>query len=213
MKKNIIIIVLSVLVLGLSCFIVYDKLISKKSSDESVKIDKLEKIEKKDSAYFDEYLSEFNNCSGINVTRNTSNFNDLDIYYFVTNYYNKKALKDNDLDNYTYSVSMTEVNNLIYQYFNKKGEFNYSVQNDSNNLLKDICTVSKDNSNYIFSWKGVGCAQIEYANPAVKYDGANVTVSYDIYDLLHEKTGEAIFHLKYNKGNYNIVKIEESKKN
>ena len=61
----------------------------------------------------------------------------------------------------------------------------------------------------------MGCSSDRTVDPVVTYNGENVTVKYELYDDMCEYeedcglTGKYItYHLRYNNGNYNIVKIE-----
>ena len=215
MKKNIIIIILTVLILGMGGYLVYDKLIyqdvkDKEIINESIGNESVEKvkIEQKDAEYFNEYLKAFTSCDGTFVSRNTTDFNNIDISSFVTSYYQKEALQKeeykNNLENpQTYNVPTEKVNTLVKKYFDIE---NYEIVNT--HYIK----VRKPNEfEYQFEWESVGCGYIEYKNPVVTYDDINVTVKYELYDMMKDAfTGNySTFYLKYNNGDYNIIKIEE----
>ena len=98
MNKNVIIIILLVLLLGLGRYLVYDKVIDKEDvttgdEEQNEPINNVT-IEQKDAEFFNEYLKVFtSSCDGkINVTKNTENFTNKDISNFVSGYYNLKAL-------------------------------------------------------------------------------------------------------------------------
>ena len=204
MKKNIVIIILTILVLGLGGYLVYNKVIDKAAVEKKVDNQeeeqevKEEVIEQKDAAYFDEYLKAFLSCDGIFVSRNTDDFSNKDISNFVSRYYN--LLSDG---NGAYKANVSDVDTLVYKYFNK------------NNVVLETnpsaaTTITKENNVYDFKWEPVGCGYNGYKDSTVTYNGENVTVKYNEYSMIEEKyTGKIlIFHLKYNNGNYNIIKIE-----
>lgn len=214
MNKNTIIVILAILVLGMGGFLVYDKVLvndtnKKEAKEENVKNDEMveeTKIEQKDAEYFNEYLDVFMNCNGKNVSRNTENFNDTDISNFVINYIIQKVVKEDNSTNasgkYTYKATETEIDDLVNKYFNTKS---YNIKS-----VDSVTMVSKVGSNYNFEWAAVGCGYTQYKNPVVDYDGLKVTVKYDLYDAMSDEyTGTSTFYLKYNDGNYNIIKIEE----
>lgn len=214
MKKNLVIIILGVLVLGMGGYLVYDKVLDKDVKEES-KEEKLknndsskeEKIEQKDAEYFNEYLEAFMSCDGEYVSRNTDNFTNKDISNFVASYYQIKALEEDSQKNidssYTYSVTVKELDELVKRYFNVE---KYEIVDT--NFAK---ITKKTENTYIFEWGAVGCGYVQYKNPVVNYDGTNVTVKYELYNIMEDKyTGKySTFYLKYNNDNYNIVKIEE----
>lgn len=209
MNKNIIITILVVLVLGLGGYLVYDKVINV----EEVPVNNNQQnnvqdttndvvIEQKDAAYFDQYLKAFLSCDGLSVSRNAENFSNKDITNFVSRYYNLLS-EINAYDEVTYKVNVVDVDALIYKYFNKS-----NVVLDTN--PNEITTITKQDNVYNFEWKAVGCGYYNYKDAVVTYNGENVTVKYAEYDGLGEKyTGKYLtFHLKYNNGNYNVIKIE-----
>lgn len=206
--KNIIITILAILLLGLGGYLVYDKVINKEdvSIDEETQKEPTNdvEIEKKDAAYFDEYLKAFLSCDGTFVTRNTENFTDKDISNFVSRYYN---LLSNG--NGSYKANVSDVDALIYKYFNKKDVVLEIKPNEATTITKEVDV-------YSFEWNAVGCQSDRAVDPVVTYTGENVTVKYQLYADLCESeedcgyTGKYLtFHLKYNNGNYNIIKIEE----
>lgn len=203
--KNIIITILVVLVLGLGGYLVYDKFINEgevpvnnnEQNNVQGTINDVE-IEQKDAAYFNEYLKAFLSCDGLFVSRNTENFSDKDITHFISRYYN--LLSDG---NGTYKANVPDVDLVIYRYFNK---INVVLEPQ----LDKITTITKNGNVYNFEWLPVGCQGLLYRDAVVTYNGENVTVKYAEYDGLGEKyTGKYLtFHLKYNNGNYNVIKIE-----
>lgn len=206
MKKNIVIIILTILVLGLGGYLVYDKIIAKEETP--VKDEQQEnnqettndvKIEQKDAAYFDEYLKAFLSCDGTFVSKNTEEFSNKDISNFVSRYYN--LLSDG---NGSYKANVSDVDALIYKYFNKKDVVLEIKPNEAT-------TITKQDNVYSFEWDAVGCGYNGYKDAVVTYKGEDVTVKYNEYSMIEEKyTGKTLtFHLKYNDGNYNLIKIEE----
>ena len=210
--KNIIITILVVLVLGLGGYLVYDKVINVEenllNNNEQNNVQDTTNdvvIEKKDAAYFDEYLKVFTKtCEGRKIAKNTENFSNEDISSFVLGYYGEPG-------NLTYNVGVSHVNELIYKYFNKK-----DAVLEAKPYGSEVATITKQDNIYKFTWSEVGCDVDEYVNPVVTYEGENVTVKYEIYahlGCIDEEdcglTGKYItFHLKYNNGNYNVIKIE-----
>ena len=201
--KNIIITILVILVLGLGGYLVYDKVINKEdvpTNEETQKVPTNDVvIEQKDATYFDEYLKAFLSCDGaLFVTRNTENFSNKDISNFVSRYYN--LLSDG---NGAYRVNVSDVDALIYKYFNKKDVILETNPNEAT-------TITKQDNVYSFEWNAVGCGYNGYKDSTVTYNGEDVTVKYNEYSMIEEKyTGKTLtFYLKYNNGNYNIIKIE-----
>ena len=212
MKKNIIIIILSVLVVGLGGYIVYDKVINKSPTEENnisnseVTENSKEIIDKKDAAFFDEYLKVFLGCNGAFVSRNTEEFTDIDMYYFISNYYiqnNKDTSCSGSSGECSFTFSKEEADDLIFKYFNKT---EYNIENS-----QDGFSLTKNGNEYILKWVAVGCGLLGYVDPVVEYNGVNVKVIYKEYDNAHEDyTGKTTtFNLKYNNGNYNVIKIEK----
>ena len=205
--KNVIITILTILVLGMGGYLVYDKVIDKDQitkEQEGIKENQKEPtnevlIEQKDSTYFNEYLKAFLSCDGIFVSRNTENFSNKDISNFVSRYYNFLGYGDNN----GYKVNVSDVDTLIYKYFNKT---NVTLETTPNN----VTTITKQDNVYSFKWDAVGCGYYGYKDSIVTYNGENVTVKYSEYDNLGEQyTGKFLtFYLKYNNGNYNVIKIE-----
>lgn len=202
--KNVIMTILVVLVLVMGGYLVYDKVLVKEevNNNENESVNDVV-IEQKDAAYFDEYLKAFLSCDGaLYVTRNTENFSNKDISNFVSRYYNLIAYKDEFQTEY--KANVVDVDALIYKYFNKN-----DVVLEAN--PNTVTTITKQDNIYIFNWEAVGCGSRIYKDSVVTYNGENVTVKYLEYDNLGaEYTGKTqTFYLKYNNGNYNVIKIEE----
>lgn len=202
MKKNIIITILIILVLGLGGYLVCDKLINKEETNEQNNVEETTNdvvIEQKDATYFDEYLKAFLGCDGLFISRNTENFSNKDISNFISRYYNLLSEGTG-----LYQANVSDVDSLIYKYFNKN---NITLETKPN----EVTTITKEGNIYKFEWLQVGCGYYGYKDSIVTYNGENVTVKYFEYDNLGEQyTGKFLtFHLKYNNGNYNIIKIEE----
>ena len=207
MKKNIVIIILTILVLGLGGYLVYDKVIDKEETSIKEEIQKESTndatIDQKDAVYFDEYLKAFLGCDGLFVTRNTENFSNKDISNFVSRYYNLLAY-DDTLGTVSYKANVSDVDALIYKYFNKKDVVLETNPNEAT-------TITKQDNVYSFEWDAVGCGYKGYKDAVVTYNEEDVTIKYNEYSMIEEKyTGKTLtFHLKYNDGNYNLIKIEE----
>ena len=224
-----IIVILFLVIMGLIIYIIMDKddkqekvdnkeeisnEVNKVEDNNEVKDNELKKeennqqvettIEQKDAAYFNDYLDAFMTCDGENVSRNTTTFTDEDISNFVSNYVVLKENTNNSSGEYTYELSKSEVDSLVYKYFNTKS---YNIKKIDGMAMSSI---TQQGNNYKFEWEGKGCGYTQYKNPVVTYNGVNVTVRYDLYDAMAEEyTGTSTFHLRYNNGNYNIVKIEK----
>ncbi|MBQ2946288.1 MAG: hypothetical protein IJE04_00360 [Bacilli bacterium] len=206
--KNVVIIILTMLVLGLGGFLVYAKIIDNNEvskGKEEIKDSQKEPmneflIEQKDSTYFNEYLKAFLSCDGaLYISRNTENFSNKDISNFVSRYYNFVGY---DVEG-GYKVNVSDVDALIYKYFNKRDVVLETKPNE-------VTTITKQDNVYKFNWEAVGCGSYGYKDSVVTYKAENVTVKYSEYDNLGERyTGKFLtFHLKYNNGNYNVIKIE-----
>lgn len=204
--KNVIITILAILVLGLGGYLVYDKVIDKEGAATGNNEIKEEQnttndvtIEQKDAAYFNEYLKAFLSCDGLFISRNTENFSNKDISNFVSRYYNFLGY---DVEG-GYKVNVADVDALIYKYFNKKDVI-------LETSLNNVTTITKQDNVYKFQWEAVGCGYNGYKDAVVTYNNQNVTVKYNEYSMIEEKyTGKTLtFHLKYNNGNYNVIKIE-----
>ena len=178
MKKNIVIIILTILVLGLVGYLVYDKVITReeipvKDEQQETEQNTINEvtIEKKDATYFDEYLKAFLSCDGTFVSKNTEQFSNKDISNFVSRYYNLLAY-DDELGNVGYKANVIDVDTLIYKYFNKKDVILETKPNAAT-------TITKQDNVYSFKWESVGCGYNGYKDAAVSYDEEIVAVKYN----------------------------------
>lgn len=212
--------ILSILVVALSAYIVYDKVFDtkddnvlekdtdkKQEKDNEGNSDKQEEIKKEDSAYFDEYLKVFLPSGSANNFKKTINeFSDDDISNYLFFYYISLA-KNNDIDPkltdgiYTYNISKDEIDKVAYKYFGIK-DYNVVVSTGRTGIRK------LDNGEYQVYWFATGWMADSATNTLVKYDGNNVVVEYKLINSeTEEETGNLTFNLVYNDGNYNVKSI------
>lgn len=212
--------ILSILVVALSAYIVYDKVFDtkddnvlekdtdkKQEKDNEGNSDKQEEIKKEDSAYFDEYLKVFLPSGSANNFKKTINeFSDDDISNYLFFYYISLA-KNNDIDPkltdgiYTYNISKDEIDKVAYKYFGIK-DYNVVVSTGRTGIRK------LDNGEYQVYWFATGWMADNATNTLVKYDGNNVVVEYKLINSeTEEETGNLTFNLVYNDGNYNVKSI------
>ena len=216
MEKNksnntlvVLVIILSFLVLGLSAYIVYDKVLNTKDENVIDKDDdnKQEEIKEEDSAYFDEYLKVFlPRGSASNFKKTINEFSDEDISNYLFFYYSSLA-NSGDLEAklndgvYTYDVSKDEMDKVVDKYFGIK-DYNVVVSTGRDGIRK------LDNGDYQVFWFATGWIAPAATNVLVKYNGNNVLVEYKLTnsDNLTEE-GSLTFNLVYNNGNYNVKSI------
>lgn len=223
MKKNVVIIILLVVVMGLCGYVAYDKLLNQPKTEENDKTqeenDKTqeEKIEKKDVAYFKDYLYYFMPAaSANNFLRNIDSFTEEDINKYIYFYYivqvqqgklNADA-KTGDYDGtFTYTVSKDEVSKLVNKYF---GIDNFELKEDwgERSGIRNL-----NDSTYQIYWFATGWTFPECELTSVVYNGKNVKVTGKIYDIkgtIFKENSEIIFNLFYNNGNYNLKSIKYS---
>lgn len=229
MKKNIVIVVLSMIILGLGSYLVYDKLLNKeevgeKNPSQEDKInDKTDeknkgqedKIEEKDIAYFEEYLYYFMPEPSMGYfLKKIDSFNEEDIKEYIYTYYIYKVnrenlsadIKDGEYDGtYTYTVSREEVAKLVNKYFGIE-DFKLTKSDSERWGIRKL-----NDDIYQVYWYAVGYYVPECKLTSVVYDGKNVKVTGKITDsglTDFKKDSEFVFHLVYNNGNYNVKSIE-----
>ena len=214
--KNIIILILIILELGLGSYIIFDKIIDENNKeDNSMHIEQSETapdektndnnqkivIEQKDVSFFNEYLSPFLNCSGWLINSfDLNNDDNLAMFYFATSYYNLKYKENESLSDDKYIVSSNEMDDLINKYF---GISEYNIQKST-----DVYSIVKENNNYVVSWKPVGCPTFYNKISLVEYDNDSVKVTAPEYNYDNLTGKIKNFYLKNNNGNYNLDKIE-----
>lgn len=229
MKKNIIIIILSIGILGLGGYIGYDKFLNQlelkdkeQSKNEKVENNQKqeEKIEQKDIGYFKDYLYYFMpEVTASHFLKNIDTFSEDDIrnyiFYYYSNQVNQGKLEaDVQVGEYdgtfTYTVSKEEVAKLVNKYF---GIENFMLTEDS----KGRSGVKRINDNiYQIYWFATGWFSPECELTSVVYNGKNVKVTGKIYkteETDFKENSEIIFNLVYNNGNYNLKSIEYSEEN
>ena len=218
-KKNtglvIWVIILSVLVIGLVVYIVYDKTISESNNDvlengEQEQINNSEKFEQKDKTYFDEYLSYFlPNASAGNFIKSIDNFTSEEITTYLHFYYlgkcNSGELHPTETqDMVYYNVSKKDMDQVVDKYF---GNVKYEIieKQDTRSGIKKL---SEDE--YQVYWFATGWLVPQATNIGVNYDGTNVEVKYSL-TFENKNEGILIFNLSYNNGNYQVKSIKYEK--
>lgn len=220
-KKNtgliIWLVILSMLVLGLVIYIIYDKTIAMPSEEkvnneknEQQQINNEENFEHKDKSYFDDYLTYFlPGASAGNFIKTIDNFTSEDITTYLYYYYSGKCIsgelestETSDI-NY-YNVSKKDMDQVVNKYF---GDVKYEIieKSDSRSGIKKL---SEDE--YQVYWFTTGWMVPEASNIGVDYDEKNVDVKYSL-TFEGQSYGILVFNLTYDKGNYNIKSIKYEK--
>ncbi len=214
MKKNMAIAILSMIIIGLSGYLVYDKAINKeelkqkKPPQKEGKTDNKEqeeKIEEKGLAYFEEYLYYFMpEQAANNFLYKIDSFSEEEINKYILYYY---INKNKDSERSIYDVSSEEISKLVSKYF---GIEDYKLKEDwgGREGIKRL-----DDNHYQIYWFQTGWYPPEYELTSVVYDGKNVKVTMTITDAgmtIFKENSEIIFHLVYNNGNYNLKSIESA---
>ena len=217
----VLVVILSILVLGLSAYIVYDKVLDtkngdvtekdndKKQDDEDNKQESDNKIKEEDSAFFDEYLKLFLPSGSANNFKKTINeFSDKNISDYLYFYYISLA-NNGDIEAkltdgiYTYDVSKEEMDKVVYKYFGIN-DYDIVVSTSRTGIRK------LDNGEYQVFWFTTGWTAPDATNTLVKYDGNNVVVEYKLTNDIYGDYGEEsklTFNLVYNDGNYNVISV------
>lgn len=167
--KNTIILILSLLVIGLGSYVIFDKFINKEKKSEYSQCDEKENIEdsvissdngsedneKANDAeikQFDQYLSVFLDWF-IQFDKNLSN---KDISQFLYHYYANsyrtipdEIFDDNYTGTFTYTVSKKELDKVVYNYFGKR-EY-HIVEGNQRGGIKKV-----DDNTYEIHWFATG---------------------------------------------------------
>ena len=215
MKKNVAIIILIAIVLGLSGYLIFalaSNATETKEDNNYQKEDKptQDKIDEKDSSYFEEYLYYFMpRQSANNFVRDIDIFSDGDIKTYLLFYYmnrvNSYELQTDSDGSYTYTVSKKEVTDVVNKYF---GITDFEISNDveERDGIKEL-----DDDNYQVYWFATGWMASNCELTSVIYEGKNVKVTGRIYETegtIFKENSEIVFNLVYNDGDYNLKSIE-----
>ena len=220
--KDIIIILLVIIVLGLSGYIIYDKIEDDKNNtvvndnqqnnnqnnEQNNNGNTNTTIKEESKEFFDEYLKVFlPSGSASNFLRNINKFNDKDISIYLLFYYSSlnnsgKISAVEDRGNYTYDITKEEIDAVVYKYFGIK-DYNVVVSSGRDGIRK------LENGKYQVYWFATGWMAPTATNTMVKYNGNKVVVEYKLIETYNDykDDGKLTFNLVYNDGNYNVISV------
>lgn len=221
-RKDIIIILLVIIVLGLSGYIIYDKIEDDKNNtvvndnqqnnnqnnEQNNNGNTNTTIKEESKEFFDEYLKVFlPSGSASNFLRNINKFNDKDISIYLLFYYSSlnnsgKISAVEDRGNYTYDITKEEIDAVVYKYFGIK-DYNVVVSSGRDGIRK------LENGKYQVYWFATGWMAPTATNTMVKYNGNKVVVEYKLIETYNDykDDGKLTFNLVYNDGNYNVISV------
>lgn len=221
-SKDIIIILLVIIVLGLSGYIIYDKIEDDKNNtvvndnqqnnnqnnEQNNNGNTNTTIKEESKEFFDEYLKVFlPSGSASNFLRNINKFNDKDISIYLLFYYSSlnnsgKISAVEDRGNYTYDITKEEIDAVVYKYFGIK-DYNVVVSSGRDGIRK------LENGKYQVYWFATGWMAPTATNTMVKYNGNKVVVEYKLIETYNDykDDGKLTFNLVYNDGNYNVISV------
>lgn len=221
-RKDIIIILLVIIVLGLSGYIICDKIEDDKNNtvvndnqqnnnqnnEQNNNGNTNTTIKEESKEFFDEYLKVFlPSGSASNFLRNINKFNDKDISIYLLFYYSSlnnsgKISAVEDRDNYTYDITKEEIDAVVYKYFGIK-DYNVVVSSGRDGIRK------LENGKYQVYWFATGWMAPTATNTMVKYNGNKVVVEYKLIETYnnYKDDGKLTFNLVYNDGNYNVISV------
>lgn len=230
-SKDIIIILLVIMVLGLSGYIIYDKIEDDKnntvvndnnkgqSDNDSAEKDNNDKeentnIKEESKEFFDEYLKVFlPTGSASHFKRTIYKFSNEDIGIYLSFYYPSLAkdgkIKAEDKDGiygtYIYDAAEEEIDAVVYKYFGIK---DYHVVIDEGKTVENGI-IKLENGKYQVSWPVTGWMAPTATNTMVKYNGNKVVVEYKLIETYgdYKEDGKLTFNLVYNDGNYNVISV------
>ena len=238
MKKNIVIIMLVIIVLGLGGYLVYDKLTLKNEKCEVTTVEDNNKISQGTTKivenertidsfdndiyyYFENYipgLISYLISEGEKFDLTKYNNKDEDtIKRFIYTYYANRASKYNitnqEENGYSYKVSKEELDKLTYVVFNKEGldDYSYTFRDYFGNIKQN------DGTYKIVSYPTGGGRTFYTGSELFKYDNNSVSVEFSSYsnDIYNNVTdyGKIKITFKYNeeKKLYYIDNIVEVK--
>ncbi len=220
--KDIIIILLVIIVLGLSGYIIYDKIEDDKNNtvvndnqqnnnqnnEQNNNGNTNTTIKEESKEFFDEYLKVFLPLgSASNFLRNINKFSDKDISIYLLFYYSSlnnsgEISAVEDRGNYTYDITKEEIDAVVYKYFGIK-DYNVVVSSDRDGIRK------LENGKYQVYWFATGWMAPTATNTMVKYNGNKVVVEYKLIETYNDykDDGKLTFNLVYNDGNYNVISV------
>lgn len=220
--KDIIIILLVIIVLGLSGYIIYDKIEDDKNStvvndnqqnnnqnnEQNNNGNTNTTIKEESKEFFDEYLKVFlPDGSASNFLRNINKFSDKDISIYLLFYYSSlnnsgEISAVEDRGNYTYDITKEEIDAVVYKYFGIK-DYNVVVSSGRDGIRK------LENGKYQVYWFATGWMAPTATNTMVKYNGNKVVVEYKLIETYNDykDDGKLTFNLVYNDGNYNVISV------
>ena len=220
--KDIIIILLVIIVLGLSGYIIYDKIEDDKNNtvvndnqqnnnqnnEQNNNGNTNTTIKEESKKFFDEYLKVFlPSGSASNFLRNINKFNDKDISIYLLFYYSSlnnsgEISAVEDRGNYTYDITKEEIDAVVYKYFGIK-DYNVVVSSGRDGIRK------LENGKYQVYWFATGWMAPTAINTMVKYNGNKVVVEYKLIETYNDykDDGKLTFNLVYNDGNYNVISV------
>lgn len=221
-RKDIIIILLVIIVLGLSGYIIYDKIEDDKNNtvvndnqqnnnqnnEQNNNGNTNTTIKEESKEFFDEYLKVFlPSGSASNFLRNINKFNDKDISIYLLFYYSSlnnsgEISAVEDRGNYTYDITKEEIDAVVYKYFGIK-DYNVVVSSGRDGIRK------LENGKYQVYWFATGWMAPTATNTMVKYNGNKVVVEYKLIETYNDykDDGKLTFNLVYNDGNYNVISV------
>lgn len=221
-RKDIIIILLVIIVLGLSGYIIYDKIEDDKNNtvvndnqqnnnqnnEQNNNGNTNTTIKEESKEFFDEYLKVFlPSGSASNFLRNINKFNDKDISIYLLFYYSSlnnsgEISAVGDRGNYTYDITKEEIDAVVYKYFGIK-DYNVVVSSGRDGIRK------LENGKYQVYWFATGWMAPTATNTMVKYNGNKVVVEYKLIETYNDykDDGKLTFNLVYNDGNYNVISV------
>ena len=197
-KKNniglvVVIVILSICVVGLSCYVVYDKVLSRPSEKElSNKIENNKdngtnnnedavEIPKESEEYFESYLKPYKYIP--NDYYDANNLTDEYIADFILNYY---VLYDK-----TYAENLTGIKNT------ELGNYSYETGE-----------IKNDGDYYTILYAPIGFDLYDEKIISVEYEEDSVKVDYElIHPYTQEQLGTKTVELNYKNDKFNVVKI------
>lgn len=232
--KDIIIILLVIIVLGLSGYIIYDKIEDDKNntvvndnnkgqndnaSDEEDNNNQQNNeqnnngntnttIKEESKEFFDEYLKVFLPFgSASNFLRNINKFSDKDISIYLLFYYSS-------LNNSGEISAVEDRGNYTYDITKEEIDavvYKYFGIKDYNVVVSSGRDGIRklENGKYQVYWFATGWMAPTATNTMVKYNGNKVVVEYKLIETYNDykDDGKLTFNLVYNDGNYNVISV------
>lgn len=230
---KVLVIVLTILVLGLGCFIVYDKVLNNKNTNNDNKNNNIQEEPKEDTEKdnLEEKLQAKADAKNLTIKKYLEEY----MIYIPFNYDKDDKLKNisiediynnneeisfsiwmyvwlnaSDVDNR--SLDVKQVDDFVYEYFNLK---NYEVKEKviGEPSVSNIFGLTKKNNKYIATMEPTEWGFPIYEVFDVKYLEDSIEVSFKVPFTAYPTktkiyTDEGTLYLKYNNGNFNFSKIE-----